>query len=220
MNNKCSWPYCLERAVNKIKLVYTYRQPEVELCQYHYDRHLTADSCWEKIIKTEGYRETIMVFDDSALSIFMEAVLSYSMGSDATVALLCRASMESTMHAYISSVNPKYEKLPNDDSIFMSTLNHNDACDNIRLTGLINYLSKNNVLINMSDKINFVKDNGDFIAHHSERFWKSWNDAIKNNKIMNPIKLWVTDDEAKKSLTYTSEIISQLINTYYTNTRL
>ena len=220
MKDKCSWPDCLEKPIEKIKLAYTNGNPDVELCRHHYDLHTTSDECWEKIIKTQGFIETAIIFNDSSISIFREALLSYSMGLNATVALLCRASMESAMHAYISSFNPKYDKLPNNGEV-IRTYDHNYACDNIRLTDLIKYLSKNNVLINMSDKINFVKDNGDFIAHHSERFWKSWNSLNQSNNINKslPIKLWVTDDEAKKSLTYTSEIISQLINTYYTNTK-
>ena len=81
-------------------------------------------------------------------------------------------------------------------------------------------LYDNNVLINMNNKINFVKDNGDFIAHHSERFWKSsLNLNLKDLDHTTLIRLWVSDDEAKKSLIYTSEIISQLINTYYMVTK-
>ena len=219
MNNRCSWPDCCDKPVKTINLRYTSGNPQIELCQKHYDRHLIADSCWEKIIKTEGFIETTIIFNDSSISIFREALLSYSMGLNATVVLLCRASMESAMHAYISSFNPKYDKLPNNGKA-LRTFDHNYACDNIRLTDLIKYLRKNNVLLNMNDKINFVKDNGDFIAHHSERFWKSWQNLNTNN-IDNTthIKLWVTDDETKKSLTYTSEVISQLITTYYTTTK-
>ena len=132
------------------------------------------------------------------------------MGLNATVALLCRASMESAMHAFISSINPKY------NNGIIRTFNHIYACDNIRLTDLINSLKKNNVLVNMDDKVNFVKNNGDFVAHHSERFWKCFN---KNNLNNISIKLWVSDDEAKNSLIYTSEIISELINKYYNDTK-
>ena len=171
MNNRCSWPDCCDKPVKTINLRYTNGNPQIKLCQKHYDRHLIADSCWEKIIKTEGFIETAIIFNDSSISIFREALLSYSMGLNATVALLCRASMESAMHAYISSFNPKYDKLPNNGEV-IRTSDHNYAFDNIRLTDLIKYLRKNNVLVNMNDKINFVKDNGDFIAHHSERFWK------------------------------------------------
>ena len=172
MNNKCSWPNCCEDSVITINLEYTNEKPQIELCQKHYDRHITADSSWENIIKTEGFIETAIIFEGSSISIFRDALLSYSMGLNATVALLCRASMESAMHAYISSVNPKYEKTPN-NPIYIKTFKHNYACDNIKLTELIKALNKNNVLINMNNKINFVKDNGDFIAHHSERFWKN-----------------------------------------------
>lgn len=216
MTDKCSWSYCLKKSVITIKLKYVCENPQVDLCLEHYNRHLTADSCWEKIIKVEGYRETIMVFDDSSLRIFREALLSYNMGLNATVELLCRAAMESAMHAYISSINPQYEKLPNSDGMFMHTVSHDYACDNIRLTDLIKALNKNNVLTNMDDKINSVKDNGDFIAHYSERSSKSWNNVIKDNAINDAIKLWVSDDEARNSLIYTSEIISELINNYYT----
>ncbi len=218
MTNKCSWPDCLEKPVQTIKLPYTNQNPEVNLCQHHYDLHQTADQCWEKIKNTNGYNETNIIFHDSSISIFREALLSYSMGLNATVALLCRASMESAMHAYISSDNPKYENLPT-TGIFIRTFNHNYACDNIRLTDLINYLKKNNVLVNMNNidyKINVVKNTGDFVAHHSERFWKNAN---KNNSNNIPLKLWVSDDEAKKSLIHTSEIISELINKYYNDTK-
>ena len=219
MTGKCSWPYCTKESVTTINVKYINGFPQIELCQKHYDRHITADSCWEKIIKTEGYKETIMVFDDSSLSIFREALLMYSMGLNASVALLCRAFMESAMHAYISYINPRYQKLPIDNSVFMHSVSHDLNYNNMRLKELIKYLIKNNILVNMVDKINFVKENGDFVAHYSKRFMKSWDNAIKNNKIMNPIKLWVSDDEAKKSLIYTSGIISELIHIYYITTK-
>ena len=215
MNNKCSWPDCVKESVITINLEYIYKNPQVELCQEHYNRHITADSCWEKIIKTKGFTETAIMFNDSSVSIFREALLSYSMGLNATVALLCRAAMESAMHAYISSDNPKYQNLSNNGEV-VRTFDHNYACDNIRLTDLINALNKNNVLANMNDKIKYVKDNGDFVAHHSERFWKKSNKNNSNNILS---KLWVSDDEAKNSLIYTSEIISELINFYYVHTK-
>ena len=218
MVSKCSWPECSETSVHKVTLKYTYGNPEIELCERHYGLHQTADKCWEKIINTDGFHETNIIFNDSSISIFREALLSYSMGLNATVALLCRASMESAMHAYISSDNPKYQNLSNNGEV-VRTFDHNYACDNIRLTDLINALNKNNVLANMNDKIKYVKDNGDFVAHHSERFWKSWKKSNKNNSNNILSKLWVSDDEAKNSLIYTSEIISELINFYYVHTK-
>lgn len=123
------------------------------------------------------------------------------------------------MHAYISSFNPKYEKIPNNGEVIRTSV-HNYACDNLKLTDLIKDLNKNKVLVNTGLKINFVKNNGDFIAHHSERFWKSWKNLNSNNtNNTTHIKLWIIDDETNKSLTYTSEIISQLITTYYTTTK-
>ena len=215
MVSKCSWPDCPEISVHKVTLKYTYGNPEIELCERHYGLHQTADKCWEKIINTDGFHETNIIFNDSSISIFRDALLSYGMGLNATVALMCRAAMESAMHAYISSDNPKYENLPN-NGMFISTFMHNYACDNIKLTELVNSLKKKQVLINMDDKINFVTNNGNFIAHHSERFWKN----IKTSNINNiPIKLWVSDKEAENSLIYTSEIISELINHYYVTTK-
>jgi hypothetical protein len=212
MVDKCSWPDCLKEAAHPTTFKYVYQRPEVKLCQYHYDLNQTADQCWEKIINTEGFQETTIIFKDSSISIFKEALLSYNWGLTAAVALLCRASMESAMHAYISSDNPKYLKSAN-NSIFMNTFNHNYECDNIKLKNLIKSLKEMNVLVNMDNKVNFVKDNGDFVAHHSERFWKSLN----QNSGVTSIKLWVNDEEAKNSLVYTSEIISELIKTYYIN---
>jgi hypothetical protein len=97
----------------------------------------------------------------------------------------------------------------------MDTFNHNYACDNIKLTDLIKSLKKMNVLVNMDDQVNFVKENGDFVAHYSERFWKSFNQNLDDTSM----RFWVNDEEAKNSLVYTSEIISELIKTYYINTK-
>jgi len=214
MVDKCSWPDCLKQATHTITLKYIYGKPVVKLCDDHYDRHQTADQCWEKIINTKGYQETALIFNKSSISIFRDALLSYNWGLNATVALLCRSSMESAMHSYISSDNPKYQNSSN-NCISMNTFNHNYACDNIKLTDLIKSLKKMNVLVNMDNQVNFVKENGDFVAHHSERFWKSFNQNLDDTSM----RLWVNDEEAKNSLVYTSEIISELIKTYYINTK-
>ena len=218
MVDKCSWPDCIDKSAYTIKLPYTNGNPAVNLCQHHYELHQTADKCYEKIINTDGFNETNIIFNHSSISIFRDALLSYNMGLNATVALLTRASMESAMHAYISSYNPKYNNLST-GQVFISTYQHNYACDNITLTDLIHSLKKSNVLGDMADKINVVKNNGDFVAHHSERFWKAWKNSLQDNSSNNPIKLWVNDEEAKNSLVYTSEIISELINCYYVTTK-
>ena len=82
------------------------------------------------------------------------------------------------MHRFISGINPKY----NNDII--RTFDYIYACDNIRLTDLINSLKKINVLLNLDDIVNFVKNNGDFIAHHNERFWKNFNQNNLNNVLI------------------------------------
>ena len=61
MTDKCSWPDCLEKSVQTIKLPYTNENPEVNLCQHHYELHQTADKCWEKIIKTDGFHKTNII---------------------------------------------------------------------------------------------------------------------------------------------------------------
>ena len=48
MNNRCTWPDCCDKPVKTINLRYTSGNPQIELCQKHYDHHLIADSCWEK----------------------------------------------------------------------------------------------------------------------------------------------------------------------------
>lgn len=215
MDEKCSWPGCIDKADETVQLKYMYKNPTVDLCKRHYDLNVRADKCWESIINTAGYQETRSVFDP-AYKLFTDALLTYNMGINASAALLCRASMEAAMHAMISTQNPKYDKSKG----FIYTFSHNPKYDRLFLTDLIKNVKKSGYLGKMGDKIDHIKNNGDFIAHYGEKFWHGWEKlSNEGNSTIEPIKLWISDEEATKSLEYTSEIISELVEKFYNQTK-
>lgn len=218
MDEKCSWPGCIDKADETVQLKYMYKNPTVDLCKRHYDLNVRADKCWESIINTAGYQETRSVFDP-AYKLFTDALLTYNMGINASAALLFRASMEAAMHAMVSTQDPKYDKSKG----FIYTYKHIDECDRLKLTNLIKIIKDSGYLKGMEDNIDHIdhiKNNGDFIAHYGERFWKEWGAlSITANSTINPIKLWISDEEAAKSLEYTSEIISELVGKFYNETK-
>ena len=188
MDDKCSWPGCIVKADQTVQLIYMYGKPIVNFCKRHYDLNVIADKYWEAIINTAGYHETHSVFDP-AYRLFTDALLTYNMGINASTALLCRASMEAAMHAIISTQNPKYDKSKG----FIYTFGHDPEYDSLTLTRLIKIIKDLRYLQETkenSDHIDHIKNNGDFIAHYGERFWKGWEPVlIKKNSTINSINV-------------------------------
>ncbi len=192
----------------------------MNLCGYHKSLLERADSCWEKIIKTEGYDKTLLLFRDT-WDIYLQAVETFSAGYFLPSAVMCRVSLETALHAVLSVREPKYNK-DNDGNLLLTGFSHDPSLDSKSLSNLIKSASDKGYLEGeLEHKAELVKENGDFAAHLGERFWKNVDQLSKSpngGKDQKPLRLWVSEEESVESLEDTATLLSHLIGKFFEET--
>lgn len=211
----CSWPYCGEVAIDTVQVKFSSKPFDLSLCSSHLALHRHAESCWNSLISTQGFLQTHLLFGLS-VDLLRDAFLSYEAGNINSSTLMCRSALEASLHSRISVKNPKYNKNP-DGSFYLHTFDHDYECDRLVLSDIIDIAKNLNYLSGMEDKVNKVKELGDFVAHNGERVWKEIMKATDNPR-SDSIHMWLTAPEAKNAIDFTVQILQKLISDFYSST--
>ena len=166
-------------------------------------------SLLEELTKHEGYFEVSLILEDS-YHLFKEALDCYSTCAYMATALLCRSTVESAIYNLAIADSLEWDKskldIPKIDKFNIS--NSYNYLDRYRKSLKEVRLKYPNLIKSNDEKLSKIRENGNLFAHYSSIITKSILEHVKD-----PIRLTITNEEAKVLLRYTLDFLEDTMKT-------